>query len=70
MLHRSRVKINLNNFQSNPTETQDGETKPMKSNGVTIETSPTVIIEVPQEEKIVRRGSLRFRGILRISVIM
>lgn len=70
MLHRSRVKINLNNFQSNPTETQDGEAKPMKSNGVTIETSTTVIIEVPQEEKIVRRGSLRFRGILRISVIM
>lgn len=33
-----------------------------KSNGVTIDVIPMVIVEVPEEKPALRRGSLRFRG--------
>lgn len=52
------VPFQLN--KENEDAKKDGE---KKANGVTIDALPTIIIEVPGEEKpSSRRGSLRFRG--------
>lgn len=42
------------------------DSKSTKSNNISIEAIPTVVIEVPPEEKIVRRGSIRFKGMVTI----
>ncbi|KAL4713118.1 hypothetical protein ACJJTC_004504 [Scirpophaga incertulas] len=52
-------------YHVNKDESESNKETETKANGVTIDAVPTVIIEVPNEEKpIIRRGSLRFRDMV------